>query len=205
MRKYLIASALALSTLSLGSVVAQDAPALPGALDPSRVQAGTYAVDPAHTQVAFTVNHLGFNTYVGLFGMPKGSLTIDPKQPEKASLSIEIPMDEVRTSSTDLDKHLKTPDFLDTTKYPTAKFVSTGVKVDGMEADIAGNLTLHGVTRPVTIEARFTGAGLQPMNKKLNVGFSGTATIKRSDFGMGKFIPLVSDEVKLAITVAFEK
>ncbi|MBB4641925.1 YceI family protein [Rhizorhapis suberifaciens] len=205
MRKIFATSALALTTLALGPVVAQDAPSLPGAPDPARVQFGTYAVDPAHTQVAFTVNHLGFSNYVGLFGTPKGSLTIDPKQPEKASLSIEIPMDEVRTSSTDLDKHLKTPDFLDTAKFPTAKFVSTSVTVDGTTADIAGNLTLHGVTKPVMIEAQFVGAGPHPMNKKLNIGFSGTTTIKRSDFGITKFIPLVSDEVKLAITVAFEK
>ncbi|HKR17832.1 YceI family protein [Rhizorhapis sp.] len=205
MRKILAASALALTALALGPVVAQDAPALPGAPDPARVQAGTYVMDPAHTQVAFTVNHFGFNNYVGLFGTPTGSLTIDPKQPEKASLTVKIPMNEVRTSSTKLDEHLKTPDFLDTAKYPTAKFVSTSIKVDGNEADITGNLTLHGVTRPVTIDAQFTGAGTHPMNKKLNIGFSGTTTIKRSDFGIDKFVPLVSDEVKLAITAAFEK
>lgn len=205
MRKILAASALALTALALGPVIAQDAPALPGAPDPARVQAGTYVMDPAHTQVAFTVNHFGFNNYVGLFGTPTGSLTIDPKQPEKASLTVEIPMNEVRTSSTKLDEHLKTPDFLDTAKYPTAKFVSTSIKVDGNEADITGNLTLHGVTRPVTIDAQFTGAGTHPMNKKLNIGFSGTTTIKRSDFGIDKFVPLVSDEVKLAITAAFEK
>ena len=205
MRKILAASALALTALALGPVVAQDAPALPGTPDPARVQAGSYAIDPAHTQIAFTVNHFGFNNYVGLFGTPTGSLTIDPKQPEKASLTVEIPMNEVRTSSTKLDEHLKTPDFLDSAKYPTAKFVSTSIKVNGNEADITGNLTLHGVTRPVTIDAQFTGAGTHPMNKKLNIGFSGTTTIKRSDFGIDKFVPLVSDEVKLAITAAFEK
>ncbi len=206
MRQYLIPAALVVAPLAIGTaVVAQDAPALPGAVDPARVQAGTYMVDPAHTQVAFTVNHFGFNNYVGLFGTITGSLTIDPAQPEKASVSIEIPMDQARTSSTDLDKHLQSPDFLNTAQYPTAKFVSTGVTVDGTTAEIAGNLTLLGVTKPVTIDARFTGAGNHPMNKKLNVGFSGTTTIKRSEFGMGKYVPLVSDDVTLAITVAFEK
>jgi polyisoprenoid-binding protein YceI len=205
MRKALTVSALLLSTLTLGSVVAQDQPALPGALDPSRVQAGSYVMDSAHTQVAFTVNHFGFNNYVGLFGNPSGSLTIDPAQPEKASLTVEIPLNDVRTTSDKLDQHLKTPDFLDTAQFPTAKFVSTAVKVEGTEAEITGNLTLHGVTRPITIEAQFTGAGTHPMNKKLNIGFSGSAIIKRSDFGMGKYVPLVSDEVKLAITAAFEK
>ena len=205
MHKYLAVSALALATLALGPVVAQDAPALPGAVDPARVQAGTYAIDPAHTQVAFTINHFGFNNYVGLFGMPTGSLTIDPKEPEKASLTVEIPMNEVHTSSLKLDEHLKAPDFLDTAKFPTAKFVSTAVKVEGMEAEITGNLTLHGVTKPVTIEAQFTGAGVHPMNKKLNVGFSGTTRIKRSEFGISSYVPLVGDEVTLAISAAFEK
>ena len=206
MRKYIIPAALIIAPLAIGTaVVAQDAPALPGAVDPARVQAGTYIVDPAHTQVAFTVNHFGFNNYVGLFGNITGSMTIDPAQPEKASVSIEIPMDQARTSSDKLDEHLKTPDFLDTAKHPTAKFVSTNVAVDGTTAEITGNLTLLGVTKPVTIDARFTGAGNHPMNKKLNVGFSGTTTIKRSEFGMAKFVPLVSDEVTLAITVAFEK
>lgn len=205
MRKILAVSTLALAALALGPVVAQDAPSLPGAPDPARVQAGVYAMDSAHTQVAFTVNHFGFNNYVGLFGSPTGSLTIDPKQPEKASLTVEIPMNDVRTTSTKLDEHLKTADFLDTAKFPTAKFVSTAVKVEGTDAEITGNLTLHGVTKPVTIEAQFTGAGTHPMNKKLNIGFSGTTTIKRSEFGMNKYVPLVSDEVKLAITAAFEK
>src|SRR3546814_4723920 len=85
-------------------------------------------------------------------------------------------MNEVRTSSTELDQHLKGPDFLDIKQYPTAKFVSTAVKVDGTTAEIMGNLTLHGVTKPVTLDAQFTGAGTQPMNKKLNVGFSGVTT-----------------------------
>lgn len=205
MRNIFAATALVLTALALGPVVAQDASSLPGAPDPARVQAGTYIMDSAHTQVAFTVNHFGFNNYVGLFGNPTGSLSLDPKQPEKASLTVEIPMNEVRTSSTKLDEHLKTPDFLDTAQYPVAKFVSTAVKVEGTEAEITGNLTLHGVTRQVTIEAQFIGAGAHPMNKKLNIGFSGTTTIKRSDFGMNKYVPLVSDEVKLAITTAFEK
>src|SRR3546814_19284853 len=114
-------------------------------------------------------------------------------------------MNEVRTSSTELAQHLKGPDFLDIKQYPTAKFVSTAVKVDGTTAEITGNLTLHGVTKPVTLDAQFTGAGTQPMNKKLNVGFSGVPTITRSDFGIDKYVPLVSEDIALAINVAFVK
>src|SRR3546814_7386190 len=112
-----------------------------------------------HTPVAFTGNHFCVRKYVGLFGMATGSLTIGPAQPAKSRVSIEIPMNEVRTSSTELDQHLKGPDFLDIKQYPTAKFVSTAVKVDGTTAEITGNLTLHGVTKPVTLDAQFTEIG----------------------------------------------
>src|SRR3546814_4046166 len=110
--------------------------------------------------------------------MATGSLTIDPAQPAKARVSIEIPMNEVRTSSTELDQHLKGPDFLDIKQYPTAKFVSTAVKVDGTTAEITGNLTLHGVTKPVTLDEQFTGAGTQPMKKKLNRSQEHTSEIQ---------------------------
>ncbi|MBK5265763.1 MAG: YceI family protein [Alphaproteobacteria bacterium] len=205
MRKYLAPATLVLATFALGPVVAQDVPGLPGAPDPARVQAGTYAVDPEHTQVAFTVNHLGFTNYVGLFGSATGSMTIDPAQPEKASLSVEIPLKEMYTTSAKLNEHVQGPDFLDVPKFPTAKFESTSIKVDGTTAEITGNLTLHGVTKPVTLDAEFTGAGTQPMSKKLNIGFSGATAIKRSDFGIDKYVPLVSDNIGLSIAVAFEK
>jgi polyisoprenoid-binding protein YceI len=162
-------------------------------------------VDTAHTQVAWAVNHLGFNVYHGLLGGATGTLTLDPARPAAASVTIDIPLAQAVTTSTGLDKHLATADFFDTAKYPTAQFRSTSVAVTGTRARITGNLTLRGVTRPVVLEAVFTGAGPNPMNKKPTVGFEATTSIQRSQFGMGYGLPAVGDKVDLRITAAFER
>ncbi|MFO1241338.1 MAG: YceI family protein, partial [Sphingomonadaceae bacterium] len=93
----------------------------------------------------------------------------------------------------------------DVNRFATAKFVSTSVTVDGTTAKIAGTLTLKGITKPVTLDAKFTGAGMNPFSKRETVGFSATTAIKRSDWSMGTGIPLVGDDVALRISVAFEK
>lgn len=198
---------LALSILALSAPLAAQTPAAapPGAADPARVKAGTYALDPAHAQVAWTVNHFGFNAYHGLFGDPTGTLVLDPARPAAAKLAVTVPVSKVVTTSDGLTKHLMNADFFDVAKYPTARFVSTEVRPAGTRATITGNLTLHGVTRPVTLEARFIGAGHNPMTKKDTVGFEATTSINRSDFGMGFIVPMVADRVDLRITVAFER
>lgn len=197
---------LALPLLAAAPLVAQSgAPQLPGQVDASRVAAGTYMVDTRHAQVQWSVNHFGFNDYFGIFGQPTGSLTIDPAKPNEAKVSVSIPVSELATSSAELTKYMQTPDFLDAAKFPAATFESTKVVATGNTAKVTGNLTLLGVTKPVTLDATFTGAGSNPMSKKATVGFHGETTIKRSDFGMTKFLPLVGDDVKIAISIAFEK
>jgi polyisoprenoid-binding protein YceI len=216
MRKWTLplAAAAAVGALSIGSLHAQQGgpPQLPGAMDVSRAQAGTYAVDPAHTLVGWRVNHFGFNDYFGLFGNPTGTLTIDPAAPQNARLEITIPVAEVTTASAGLTAHLTragrdggNPDFFGPNAQP-ARFVSTRVVPSGTNARIEGNLTLNGVTKPVVIEAQFTGAGnaMMPPNR-LTLGFEGTTKIKRSDFNINFAVPMVSDEVELDLTAAFEK
>ncbi|MCM8730021.1 YceI family protein [Hephaestia sp. GCM10023244] len=186
-------------------VLAQNMPTeAPGAPDPARVVAGTYDVDADHTQVLFTVTHLGFSTYTGMFIAPTGTLTIDPRNPSAATVDITFPIAKVRTTAAGLDEHLQNADFFDAAKFPTGHFVSTKVTIANETAQIDGNLTLKGVTRPVTLDAQFVGAGKSPMGPpKVNVGFAATTTIKRSDFGISYGIPLVSDEVLLTINAAF--
>ncbi|WP_016747382.1 YceI family protein [Rhizorhabdus wittichii] len=185
-------------------VVAQVPTTPPGISDVRRVTAGTYTVDPGHSQVTFTVNHLGFSTYRGFFGSPTGSMTIDPKAPAKAKVAIDIPMSGITTTVKELDEHLKAADFFDAAKYPTARFESTSVRVTGPKtAKIAGNLTVKGVTKPVVLDTVFVGAGT--MMGKRTIGFDATITVKRSDFGVSYGIPLVPDAVPLQISVAFEK
>ncbi len=181
------------------------APALPGVADSTRVAAGAYAVDANHTQVNWQVNHFGFNDYFGLFGDVTGTLDIDPANLGSAKVDVTIPIASVATSSAGLTKHLQTPDFFDVTQFATARFVSTSVAVDGQRAIIKGDLTMLGVTKPVELESRFEGAGANPMSKKATVGFHASTTIKRSEWGMTKYVPMISDEVKLRISIAFEK
>lgn len=192
--------AAALLVLPLGAAQAQ-APAAASAA----VAAGTYAVDANHTQVLWSVDHLGFSRLYGMFGEMSGSLTIDPAQPAAAKLDITIPMSGLTVTSPGFAKHLATPDLFDAAKFPSARFVSRSVQADGQSATIVGDLTLHGVTKPVTLQAKLHGTGANPMSKKATVGFSAKGQLKRSDFGLGLAVPNVSDEVELEITAAFEK
>ena len=215
MRKLTLSLAAAgVAALSFGALHAQQggAPQLPGAMDVSRAQAGTYTADARHTLVGWRVNHFGFNDYFGIFGNITGKLTIDPAAPQNAKVEISVPVAEVTTANQGLTDHLLRagqnggkPDFFGANAAP-AKFVSTKVEPSGTKAKITGDLTLNGVTKPVVIDAQFTGAGnaMMPPNK-LTLGFEGTTTIKRSEFGITTFAPMVSDEVELDITVAFEK
>jgi len=206
--------ALAATLVVATPLLAQDAMQTPGAKDPARVVAGTYSTDPGHTLISWEVDHLGFTPYFGLFGDITGTLVIDPKNPAAATVDITIPVSKVVTASAGLTAHLLRapkeaggkPDFFGAAPAD-ARFVSTSVKVDsdGDEAQVTGNLTLNGVTRPVVLDVDFYGAGKTPeaMGGKQNLGFEAETTIKRSDFGVTMGIPMVSDEVKLKIAAAF--
>jgi polyisoprenoid-binding protein YceI len=212
MRKWTLtlAAAAGLSAVSIGALHAQPS-GPPGAKDASRVTAGSYKTDPAHSLVGWRINHFGFNDYFGIFGDVEGTLTLDPANPSAAKVDVTIPIAKVVTASAGLTEHLtragqngRPADFFGPNPAP-ARFVSTAVVVNGQEAKITGDLTMNGVTKPVTIDAEFTGAGAHPFNMRQTVGFEGEATIKRSEWNLGGFIPMVGDEVELDITVAFEK
>lgn len=195
------------TSLSLAAAAIAVAPvsAQPAQVPAARIAAGTYVVDANHTQVIWSVDHFGFSRLYGMVGSMSGKLTVDPARPNQASVEIDIPLSGLTVTSPGFAKHLQTADLFDTAKFPTARFVSRSVAVRGQQATIRGDLTLRGVTKPVTLQARFHGAGANPMNKKPTVGFSATGTLKRSDFGLGYAVPAVSDEVKLEIAAAFEK
>jgi polyisoprenoid-binding protein YceI len=182
------------------------APAGPASTNPKTVQAGTYAVEPAHTRVQFTVSHMGFTEWYGDFTGASGSLTLDPAKPAASKLDISIPTASVSTTNAKLDGELKSADWFGADQFPTIRFVATKVTPTGAStASIAGDLTFHGVTRPVTLAARFHGAGVNPLDKAYTVGFDATTTIHRSDFGVKTYVPLIGDEVAIRISAAFEK
>lgn len=187
----------------------------PGAPDVSRVTGGTYQVDHEHTLVRWQVDHLGITPYFGTIGQITGSLTLDPKNPATAKVDIVIPVAKVTTASPGLTAHLLKapdqaggkPDFFGAAPAD-ARFVSTAVRQTGNgRATISGNLTLNGVTRPVSLDTSFYGAAKLPaqMGGGEGIGFEAKATIKRSEFGIATGIPLVSDDVKLDIIAAFSK
>lgn len=212
MRRIAPFAAVLLAVAAVPVVIAQAPSGAPGAPDKSRVTAGTYAADAGHTMVVWEVDHLGFSKYTGIFGDVTGTLVLDPKNPAASKVDVTIPVSKVTTASAGLTSHLLRagkdggkPDFFGAAPAD-AKFVSTSVVVDsdGNEAKVAGNLTLNGVTKPVTLDVDFHGAGVG-MNKKETVGFQAETTIKRSDFGITMGIPYVSDAVELEIHAAFEK
>lgn len=208
----LIAAPLALA--GPASQTGAQAPAnLPGKPDPARVTAGTYTADPGHSYVAWRINHLGFNESQGLVGDVTGTLTFDPANLAAAKVSAVIPVARLVTPNPALTAALLAPGADGGKPHffganpADATFVSTSVVpgADGTSADVTGNLTLNGVTHPVTLKARFTGAGINPFNAGARtIGFMAEATIKRSDYGVMFLLPIVGDEVHLTVSAAFE-
>ena len=163
--------------------------------------ADSYTIDSRHTYPVFEVNHLGFSTQRGRFNKSAGKIALDTAA---KSGSVELTID---TASIDMgldkwDEHMKSPDFFDVAKHPTITFKSTKVSFDGDKVvGATGDMTLLGVTKPVTLALSGFRCGEHPMLKKIVCGLDATTTIKRSDFGMKYGIPAIGDEVKLIVPV----
>ena len=216
MKKLTLAFAAAgVAALTIGTLHAQQggAPQLPGQADVSRVEAGTYKVDSNHSMVGWKLNHFGFNDYFGIFGDVAGTITADPASPTASKVDVTIPIASVTVPNAALRDHLlragadgRPPDFFGPNPAP-ARFVSTSIEsTGGTTANITGDLTMNGQTKPVVIAAEFAGAGANPMSRVATIGFHGRTVIKRSDWGVNFGIPFgLSDEIELDITVAAEK
>lgn len=162
--------------------------------------AETYHFDPNHTNINWNANHFGFSSPSGRFGLKDGSITLDEATPANSSVNVTIDVKGLVTGIPKFDEHLKTADFLDAEKFPEATFKSTKVEPGADNtAKVTGDLTLHGVTKPVVLDVKLNKQGENPMTKVKSVGFSGKTVIKRSEFGIDKYVPNVSDEVTIAI------
>lgn len=213
MKKPILAFALAASgTLAVTSISAQEQPHIPGTMDVSRVAAGSYALDPAHTLVQWSVSHFGFNDYFGLFGDIEGTMTLDPADIAATEFDITIPITSVAVPSEGLRDHLlrpgkdgAEPDFFGP-EPDAARFVSTSVRqTSDTTAVVTGQLTMNGQTGPVTMAVEFSGAGQNPMSEAQTVGFHGRATIDRTQWGVSYGAPMIGSEVDLDISAAFER
>ncbi|MET4569713.1 YceI family protein [Rhodanobacter soli] len=161
----------------------------------------TYKLDPGHTMVLFSWNHFGYSNPTADLGLGEGTLVFDEQHPANSSVEVTLPLARLDTHVSALDEHLKKPDFLNADQYPVVTFKSTEVQpLGGNKFKVTGNLTVHGVTRPVVLDATLNKVGPHPMTKAPSIGFDATASIKRSDFGVGAYVPNVSDELTIRIT-----
>lgn len=174
--------------------------------DSDQVQSGRYVVEPNHTRVLFAVSHLDFTTWYGEFTHVSGQLNLSAQGVGLCTLQILIPTATVSTSNAVLDGELKSADWFDAARYPQISFAATKVARTGPDAaDVSGLLTFHGVTRPLVLKAKFNASGVNPLSKKYTVGFEVSGVLKRSDFGVTKYVPMVGDEVRLIVSAAFER
>ena len=161
----------------------------------------TYQLDPNHTMVLFSWSHFGYSNPTADIGIASGTLVFDEQDPAKSSVEVSMPLAKLDTHVAALDEHLKEADFLNAAKYPVMTFKSTSVVPEGdRHFKVTGNLTVHGVTQPVTLEATLNRVGPHPMSKAPSIGFDATTTIKRSAFGVGAYVPMVGDELSVRIT-----
>ena len=148
-------------------------------------QAADYRIDAGHSFVQFKISHIGVSWVIGTFDTLSGSFTYNPDAgPEGQSISVEIETASVDTGHAERDKHLRSADFLDVDAFPTATFVSTGYEGDAEGGTMTGDLTLHGVTKPIAIAVKTVGEGKDPWGG-YRAGFEGTVSLTRKDFGMG--------------------
>lgn len=156
--------------------------------------------DKAHASINFRIKHLGFSWLTGRFDTFKGTFAFDEAKPETSKVKVEIDTNSVNSNHAERDKHLRGKDFLDTASFPTATFESTAVKLDGDNAKITGNLTLHGVTKEITIDAKRVGGGEDPWGG-YRQGFTGTTTLPLKDFGINYNLGPSAQAVELALEI----
>ncbi len=161
----------------------------------------TYVIDSTHTFPRFSYSHMGLSKQILRFDKTTGTVVFD-KDAKEAQVDVTIDMTTVSTGSDVFNDHIQGEDFLDTAQFPTATFKSTKVVFEGDEpVKIEGDLTIKGITKPVTLTVTSFFSGPHPMLKKDAIGANDTATIVRSEFNAGKFAPGVSDEVELDIAL----
>ena|SRR5690606_12873276 len=161
----------------------------------------SYNLDPTHTNVLAQWSHFGFSHPFANFGDVEGTLVYDADNVAASSVEVTLPLSGLEAFSSKFNDHLRSADFFDAAKYPTATFKSTKVEAAGEgKLKVTGNLTIKDQTRPVVLDVTLNKAAEHPMMKVPAIGFDATTTILRSDFGVGAYAPNVGDEVTLRIT-----
>lgn len=166
-----------------------------------------WKIDPFYSLVEFSVQHLKVSTVKGRFTDVHGTVDLDTQHPEQSSVKAQIATSSIHTGAPQRDAHLRSADFFDVTKYPTISYTSTQVKViEQNRVLVSGELSLHGVTRPVPMQVMYTGNGQDPMTEAWRVGLHGAATIDRRDFGISfdqekAGVHLIGFEIRIYMTI----
>ena len=167
----------------------------------SALAADSYSIDPAHTYPHFSISHLGFSTMQGRFDKTSGSITLD-RAAKNGSVEAAIETASISTGFAKRDEHLRGPDFFNAAEFPSISYKSTAVHFKGdVPASVDGNLTILGVSKPVTLKIDAFNCGINPMSKKDTCGAAASAQIKRSDFGVKYGLPAIGDDVKLVFEI----
>jgi polyisoprenoid-binding protein YceI len=187
-------------TLSLsGAALAQEVNT-----DPAAAPAGTYKLDHSHTSVTMRVSHMGLSYYTLRFEGVKGEYAFDPAHPDATKLDVTIDPASVDTGDAGFNKQVANQ-ILEAEKFPQIHFVSTNIhSTSEGRGTVIGDLTFHGVTKPVTLDVIYNGFG-RGMLREARMGFSATTALRRTDFGAGKYVPLVGDQVSVVIETEFSK
>jgi len=192
---------------ALTLITAPAAMAAPGVSSKAVVDlpAGTYGVDASHASLVTKIGHMGFSNYALRFTKIDARFTFDPANPTAAKVSATIDPASIDTGSASFNEELKGAMWLNTAKFPTISFASTGLVMTGANTGkMTGDLTFRGVTKPVTLDVTWNGVG-SGMMTETRTGFSATGAIKRTDFGFGTYVPVISDKVDLQIEIEFTK
>jgi polyisoprenoid-binding protein YceI len=162
----------------------------------------TYEIDPTHTFVILTRGNYGFSNPIVVAVVDAGRLTFDDRDPSKSSVQVTVPISRIETFVPELNLEFQSPMFFDAQRFPTATYKSTAVRPLGAgRYQITGNLTVHGITKPVVLTASLNKKGENPRTNSQAIGFDAVGTLRRSDFGMDFNVPDVSDEISMKITV----
>ena len=196
-----------LTLLSLGGlfvaalVAATPRPAAPVVASPAAAPT-PFEIDPVHSTAIFRIQHMGVSYFHGRFNSISGQITLDSENPAGSAVELTIAAESVDTNNNKRDDHIRSPDFLNASEFPEIKFKSEKVKpLADKRVEIEGQLTLHGETKPLTVQVEQTGLAQSSRGEGQIAGFETTFTVKRSEFGMDQMLDALGDEVRITLSV----
>lgn len=203
--KFLI-SAMAVLLFGCASLVAQVLPVPEPKTELSAIPGGSYEMDAAHASVTFEVTHMNFSTYVGRFNDLAATVDFKAGNPAASTLDVRIDPASIDTNNQVLEDKLRGGDFFDVKAHPELRYRSDRLEITGPDSGkLHGQLSMHGVTRPLVLDVTFRGGAKNPMTGKFTLGFSASGSLKRSDYGITYLVPLVADDVDIRIHAEFVK